>query len=53
MATERTVMTRDGVVIVLNIADQQVMTSGGTVIDATIVAAAAGSGGFLTLLGVG
>ena len=42
MATERTVMTPDGDVITVDVADQTVMTPSGAVVNATIEAAPAG-----------
>jgi len=48
MATERTVMMPDGMVVTFNVADQTVMLPSGTVADATIEAAS--SGGYKLVL---
>jgi len=47
MATIRTVMTPDGDVITLDVADQTVMTPSGSVVNATIEAAPPAGGDFI------
>ena len=47
MAVTRTVLTPDGDVITVDVADQTVMTPSGSVINATIEAAAPAGGDFI------